>query len=64
MVERHGPQLRFAAHLLNHQCTPLIWRSTTFEAYNDRFVGFGMCDAMAQGMTDIARAKNEGLALS
>jgi len=34
---------------------------TTFEAYKDRFVGFGMSDAMAQGMTDMAWAKNEGL---
>jgi uncharacterized protein YbjT (DUF2867 family) len=33
----------------------------TFEAYKDRFVGFGMSDAMAQGMADMARAKNEGL---
>jgi uncharacterized protein YbjT (DUF2867 family) len=33
----------------------------TFEAYKDRFVGFGMSDAMAQGMTDMAWAKNEGL---
>jgi uncharacterized protein YbjT (DUF2867 family) len=32
-----------------------------FEAYKDRFVGLGMSDAMAQGMTDMARAKNEGL---
>ncbi len=32
-----------------------------FQAYMDRFVGFGMSDAMAQGMTDMARAKNEGL---
>jgi uncharacterized protein YbjT (DUF2867 family) len=29
--------------------------------YKDRFVGFGMSEAMAQGMTDMARAKNEGL---
>jgi uncharacterized protein YbjT (DUF2867 family) len=34
---------------------------TTFEAYKDRFVGFGMSEAMAQGMTDMAWAKNEGL---
>jgi uncharacterized protein YbjT (DUF2867 family) len=34
---------------------------TTFEAYKDRFVGFGMSEAMAQGMTDMASAKNEGL---
>jgi uncharacterized protein YbjT (DUF2867 family) len=33
----------------------------TFEAYKDRFIGFGMSDAMAQGMTDMAWAKNEGL---
>ena len=32
-----------------------------FEAYTDRFVGLGMSDAMAQGMTDMAWAKNEGL---
>jgi uncharacterized protein YbjT (DUF2867 family) len=37
------------------------FRQTTFEAYKDRFVGFGMSDAMAQGMTDMAWAKNEGL---
>jgi uncharacterized protein YbjT (DUF2867 family) len=33
----------------------------TFEAYKDRFTGFGMSDAMAQGMTDMAWAKNQGL---
>jgi uncharacterized protein YbjT (DUF2867 family) len=33
----------------------------TFEAYKDRFIGFGMSEAMAQGMTDMAWAKNEGL---
>ena len=37
------------------------FRQITFEAYKDRFVSFGMTDAMAQGMTDMARAKNEGL---
>src|SRR5690348_3321820 len=37
------------------------FQQTTFEAYKERFVGFGMSDAMAQGMTDMARAKNEGL---
>jgi uncharacterized protein YbjT (DUF2867 family) len=37
------------------------FQQTTFEAYKDRFVGFGMSDAMAQGMTDMAWAKNEGL---
>jgi len=37
------------------------FQQTTFEAYKDRFVGFGMSEAMAQGMTDMAWAKNEGL---
>ena len=37
------------------------FRQITFEAYKDRFVSFGMTDAMAQGMTDMARAQNEGL---
>jgi uncharacterized protein YbjT (DUF2867 family) len=37
------------------------FRQTTFEAYNDMFVGFGMSEAMAQGMTDMAQAKDEGL---
>jgi uncharacterized protein YbjT (DUF2867 family) len=37
------------------------FQQTTFEAYKDRFLGFGMSDAMAQGQTDMAWAKNEGL---
>jgi uncharacterized protein YbjT (DUF2867 family) len=37
------------------------FQQITFEAYKDRFIGFGMSDAMAQGMTDMAWAKNEGL---
>jgi uncharacterized protein YbjT (DUF2867 family) len=37
------------------------FQQTTFEAYKERFVSFGMSDAMAQGMTDMAWAKNEGL---
>jgi uncharacterized protein YbjT (DUF2867 family) len=41
--------------------TQVRFHQTTFEAYKDRFVGFGMTDAMAQGMTDMAWAKNEGL---
>jgi uncharacterized protein YbjT (DUF2867 family) len=32
-----------------------------FEAYKDRFVRLGMSDVMAQGYTDMAWAKNEGL---
>jgi uncharacterized protein YbjT (DUF2867 family) len=37
------------------------FQQITFEAYKDRFVSFGMSDAMAQGMTDMAWAKNEGM---
>jgi uncharacterized protein YbjT (DUF2867 family) len=37
------------------------FQQITFEAYKDRFVRLGMSDAMAQGYTDMARAKNEGL---
>ncbi len=37
------------------------FQQTTFEDYKDRFVGFGMSEAMAQGMTDMAAAKNQGL---
>jgi uncharacterized protein YbjT (DUF2867 family) len=37
------------------------YQQIPFEAYKDRFVRFGMSEAMAQGMTDMARAKNEGL---
>ena len=41
--------------------TQVRFQQITFEAYKDRFIGFGMSDAMAQGMTDMAWAKNEGL---
>jgi uncharacterized protein YbjT (DUF2867 family) len=37
------------------------FKQTTFEAYKDRFLEFGMSDAMAQGQTDMAWAKNEGI---
>jgi hypothetical protein len=37
------------------------FEQTAFEAYKDRFLGFGMSDAVAQGQTDMAWAKNEGL---
>ncbi|HEX5255048.1 MAG TPA: hypothetical protein VFW69_14470, partial [Mycobacterium sp.] len=37
------------------------FQQTMFDAYKNRFVGFGMSDAMAQGMTDMAAAKNNGL---
>jgi uncharacterized protein YbjT (DUF2867 family) len=37
------------------------FQRTSFEAYKERFVSYGMSDAMAQGMTDMAWAKNEGI---
>src|SRR5262249_14364755 len=37
------------------------FQQTTFGAYKDRFLGFGMSDAMARAMTDMAWAKNQGL---
>jgi uncharacterized protein YbjT (DUF2867 family) len=37
------------------------FQQTTLDAYKDRFVSFGMSEAMAQGMTDMAWAKNQGL---
>jgi uncharacterized protein YbjT (DUF2867 family) len=39
----------------------VCFQQTTFEAYKNQFLGFGMSDAMAQGQTDMARAKNEGI---
>jgi uncharacterized protein YbjT (DUF2867 family) len=40
---------------------PIRYQRVSFEAYKAGFVERGMSDAMAQGMTDMARAKNEGL---
>lgn len=40
---------------------PVRFEQIPFEAYKSQFVGFGMSDAMAQGMTDMALAKKEGL---
>jgi uncharacterized protein YbjT (DUF2867 family) len=37
------------------------FQQTPFDAYKDRFLSVGMSEAMAQGMTDMAWAKNEGL---
>jgi uncharacterized protein YbjT (DUF2867 family) len=41
--------------------TQVRFQQTTFEVYRDRFVGAGMSEAMAQGMTDMAAAKNDGI---
>jgi uncharacterized protein YbjT (DUF2867 family) len=40
---------------------PVLFQQITFEAYRARFIEFGMSEAMAQGMTDMAAAKNSGL---
>jgi len=40
---------------------PVQYRRITFDAYRAGFIQRGMSSAMAQGMTDMARAKNEGL---
>jgi uncharacterized protein YbjT (DUF2867 family) len=40
---------------------PIRYQRVSFEAYKAGFVERGMSDAMAQGMTDMAWAKNEGL---
>ena len=40
---------------------PVRFQQISFEAYMAQFLTLGMSDAMAQGMTDMARAKNEGL---
>jgi uncharacterized protein YbjT (DUF2867 family) len=37
------------------------FQQITFEAYKDRFIRLGISDAMAQGYTDMAWAKNQGL---
>ena len=40
---------------------PVRFEQISFEAYKSRFIDFGMSEAMAQGMTDMAAAKNNGL---
>ena len=40
---------------------PVRFQRITLEAYKSRFVELGMSEAMAQGMTDMAAAKNQGL---
>jgi uncharacterized protein YbjT (DUF2867 family) len=41
--------------------TEVRFQQTTFEAYKARFVELGVSEAMAQGMTDMAAAKNKGI---
>jgi uncharacterized protein YbjT (DUF2867 family) len=40
------------------------YQQISFDAYKARFVQFGMSNAMAQGMTDMAWAKDQGLDLT
>jgi hypothetical protein len=40
---------------------PVQFQQIPFEAYTAQFIELGMSDAMAQGMSDMARAKNEGI---
>ncbi|WP_317202295.1 NAD(P)H-binding protein [Janthinobacterium sp.] len=40
---------------------PVRYQQISFETYKSWFTGFGMSEAMAQGMTDMASAKNDGL---
>lgn len=40
------------------------YQQISFDAYKARFIQFGMSDAMAQGMTDMAWAKDQGLDLA
>ncbi len=41
--------------------TPVRYQQIPFEAYTSRFIELGMSEAMAQGMTDMAAAKDNGL---
>jgi uncharacterized protein YbjT (DUF2867 family) len=40
---------------------PVRYQQIPFEAYRSRFIELGMSEAMAQGMTDMAAAKDNGL---
>ena len=43
---------------------PVAYQQIGFDAYKARFLQLGMSDAMAQGMTDMAWAKDQGIDLS
>ena len=49
---------RIMSEVLNR---PVRYTQISFDAYKAGFVQRGMSEAMAQGMTDMARAKNSGL---
>jgi len=40
---------------------PIRFQQISLDAYQSRFIEFGMSEAMAQGMADMAAAKNNGL---
>jgi uncharacterized protein YbjT (DUF2867 family) len=40
---------------------PIRYQKISFETHKSAFLGYGMSEAMAQGMSDMYRAKNEGL---
>lgn len=43
---------------------PVSYHQISFDAYKARFIQFGFSDAMAQGMSDMAWAKDKGLDLA
>ena len=49
---------RIMSEVLNK---PVRFEQISFEAYKSRFIDFGMSEGMAQGMTDMAAAKNNSL---
>ncbi|MGY2896307.1 NmrA family NAD(P)-binding protein [Deinococcus sp. UYEF24] len=40
---------------------PVTYHQISLEVYKAQYLGFGYSEAMAQGMTDMGRAKNDGL---
>jgi hypothetical protein len=50
------------AHIMSEVLGQQVrFQQIPFEAYKSRFIELGMSEAMAQGMTDMAAAKNSGL---
>jgi hypothetical protein len=41
--------------------TQVRFQQSTFDAYKGRFISFGMSEAMAQGLTGMAAARNQDL---
>ena len=51
----------FIAPVRKKCCKPVRFQQIPFKIYKARLLGRGMSEAMAQGLTDMAIAKNEGL---